>query len=357
MRITPQRPRAGMSRKLVAAGAVTVLAFAGLGSIAFAESEGPSDQVVDTTLDTTTSTTLAPTTTVAASDVTLPTIPTSLPPVSTIPVSTIPTTVTLPPIVQDGNIVIDTMLGKISASCTSTGNVAIELSNPQMGIPPFKFTLDANATIGQVSQLAKTFNISNGAIDAALSKVTNCSVTPPDVLADPSQPPAGPGGISGTPMADIGINCLSDGTVDVKLINPTLVPRVFSVLVGDIQVANPTIQPGTSPTIKIDMAEDATAIVTVQVGVFEFTNTIELDCLINNTLPLSLLSLFNKAGTTPPAVLGTQATPTAVAAATLPRTGNDSGLLIAAGLAFAALGLFASRAARQAKAIEAGLIA
>lgn len=358
MGITSQRPRAGMSRKLVAAGAVTVLAFAGLGSIAFAEGDDSSAQLEPPPSSTTstTSTTLAPTTTVAASDVTLPTIPTSLPPVSTIPVSTIPTTVTLPPVVQDGDIVIDTMLGKISASCTSTGNVAIELSNPQMGIPPLKFTLDANATIGQVSQLAKTFNISNGAIDAALSKVTNCSVTPPDVLADPSQPPAGPGGISGTPMADIGINCLSDGTVDVKLINPTLVPRVFSVLVGDVQVANPTIQPGTSPTIKIDMAEDARAVVTVQVGVLEFVNTVDLDCLVSTALPLSLLSLFNTAGTTPPAVLGTQATPVA-AAATLPRTGNDSGLLIAAGLAFAALGLFASRAARQAKAIEAGVIA
>ncbi|MBI3257738.1 MAG: LPXTG cell wall anchor domain-containing protein, partial [Actinobacteria bacterium] len=109
-----------------------------------------------------------------------------------------------------------------------------------------------------------------------------------------------------------------------------------------------------------DMAEDATAVITVQVGVLEFVNTVSLDCLVNNSLPLSLLSLFNKAGAaSPPAVLGTSVAPAAVAAAaagTLPRTGGDSGLFIAAGLALATLGLFAGRAARQAKAVEAGIL-
>ncbi len=330
MGIRPERVSASTSRKLVAAGALAALTFAGLGSMAFAETEGSVPSV--------------PTTLPAETEGSVPSIP------------PVPTSVSIPPVVKDGTIVVDSVLGTISASCTSTGNVALELSNPKMGLDPVKLTLDAGATIGQVSQLAKTFNITNGAIEAALSKVTDCSVTLPDVLDEPSQPPASPGGISGTPMADIGVNCLSDGTVDVKLINPTLVPRVFSVLVGDVQVANPTIQPGTSPTIKIDMAEDATAVVTVQVGVLEFVNTVALDCLVDTSLPLSLLSLFNTAATGPPAVLGTSVAPAAVAAGTLPRTGGDSGLFIAAGLALATLGLFAGRAARQAKAVEAGIL-
>lgn len=362
MGIRPERVPASTSRKLVAAGALAALTFAGLGSMAFAE-EDESVSSVPTTLPAevesvpSVPTTLpaeeesvpsVPTTLTAETEGSLPSIPTSLPPV--------PTSVSIPPVVKDGTIVVDSVLGTISASCTSTGNVAIELSNPKMGLDPIKLTLDAGATIGQVSQLAKTFNITTGAIETALSKVTDCTVTLPDVLQDPSQPPASPGGISGTPMADIGINCLSDGTVDVKLINPTLVPRVFSVLVGDLQVANPTIQPGTSPTIKIDMAEDATAVVTVQVGVLEFVNTVALDCLVDTSLPLSLLSLFNRAASGPPAVLGTSVAPTAVAAGTLPRTGGDNGLFIAAGLALATLGLFAGRAARQAKAVEAGIL-
>ncbi len=375
MGIRPERVSARRSRKLVAAGALAALTFAGLGSMAFAADEVPADTTVaDTTPaapegsvpSVPTSLPAAPegsvpsvpTSLPAAPEGSVPSVPTSLPPVPT-SLPPVPTSVSIPPVVKDGTIVVDTVLGTISASCTSTGNVAIELSNPKMGLDPVKLTLDAGATIGQVSQLAKTFNITNGAIEAALSKVTDCDVTLPDVLQDPSQPPASPGGISGTPMADIGVNCLSDGTVDVKLINPTLVPRVFSVLVGDVQVANPTIQPGTSPTIKIDMAEDATAVITVQVGVLEFVNTVSLDCLVNNSLPLSLLSLFNKAGTaSPPAVLGTSVAPAAAAAAagTLPRTGGDSGLFIAAGLALATLGLFAGRAARQAKAVEAGIL-
>ncbi|MBI1844677.1 MAG: hypothetical protein HYR89_08735, partial [Actinobacteria bacterium] len=368
------------------AGALAALTFAGLGSMAFAEEEVPADTTVaDSTpaaadVQATVPTSLpaepagsvpsVPTSLPAEPEGSVPSVPTSLPPVPT-SLPPVPTSVSIPPVVKDGTIVVDSVLGTISASCTSTGNVAIELSNPKMGLEPVKLTLDAGATLGQVSQLAKTFNITNGAIEAALSKVTDCDVTLPDVLQDPSQPPASPGGISGAPMADIGVNCLSDGTVDVKLINPTLVPRVFSVLVGDVQVANPTIEPGTSPTIKIDMAEDATAVITVQVGVLEFVNTVSLDCLVNNSLPLSLLSvnnslplsllsLFNKAGAaSPPAVLGTSVAPAAVAAAaagTLPRTGGDSGLFIAAGLALATLGLFAGRAARQAKAVEAGIL-
>lgn len=362
MGIRPERVSASTSRKLVAAGALAALTFAGLGSMAFAvdaesdpsvsttppaETEG-SIPSVPTTLPADEESVLSvPTTLPAETEGSLPSLPTSLPPV--------PTSVSIPPVVQDGTIVVDSVLGTISASCTSTGNVALELSNPKMGLEPVKLTVDAGATIGQVSQLAKTFNITNGAIEAALSKVTDCNVMLPDVLDEPSQPPASPGGISGTPMADIGINCLSDGTVDVKLINPTLVPRVFSVLVGDVQVANPTIQPGTSPTIKIDMAEDATAVVTVQVGVLEFVNTVALDCLVDTSLPLSLLSLFNTAGG-PPAVLGTSVAPAVASAGTLPRTGGDNGLFIAAGLALATLGLFAGRAARQAKAVEAGIL-
>ena len=357
MGIRPERVSARRSRKLVAAGALAALTFAGLGSMAFAADEVPADTTVADTTPAAPegSVPSVPTSLPAAPEGSVPSVPTSLPPVPT-SLPPVPTSVSIPPVVKDGTIVVDTVLGTISASCTSTGNVAIELSNPKMGLDPVKLTLDAGATIGQVSQLAKTFNITNGAIEAALSKVTDCSVTLPDVLDEPSQPPASPGGISGTPMADIGVNCLSDGTVDVKLINPTLVPRVFSVLVGDVQVANPTIQPGTSPTIKIDMAEDATAVVTVQVGVLEFVNTVALDCLVDTSLPLSLLSLFNTAATGPPAVLGTSVAPAAVAAGTLPRTGGDSGLFIAAGLALATLGLFAGRAARQAKAVEAGIL-
>lgn len=350
MRKRSMRISTGAGRKLAATSFVASLVFTGVGGMAMAE-DGQTPDPVQGAVDEVTTTTAAPTTTTLP-PTTLPPVPTSvtLPPTTlpsaptSVTLPPVPTSVTLPPV--DGEVVIDTMLGKISASCNSSGDIAIELSNPQMGLKPIKLTLDASATIGQVSQLAKTFNISTGAIETALNSVTDCSAVGPDILADPSQPPPPPGGITGEPMADIAVNCLSDGTVDVKLINPTLVPRVFSVLVGDVQVANPTIQPGTSPTIKIDMAEDATAVVTVQVGVLEITNTVELDCLINNSLPLSLLSLFNKAGTTPPAVLGTTVTP---AAATLPRTGSDSALFIAAGLAFAALGLFAARAARQAK--------
>ncbi len=353
------RVSTGKARKLVAAGGLAALTFTGLGSMAAFGETPPDETVPDTTAvtatvpDVTVPSTTVPDSTVPDStlpespvdavDETLPTVPTTvtIPPVST--------TVTLPPVVVDSEIIVDTVLGTISASCTSTGNVAIELSNPKLGLDPVKVTLDANATVAQISQLAKTFNITNEAIEVALSQVTDCSFTAPEVLDEPSQPPAAPAGITGDPMADIEVNCLSDGTVDVKLINPTLVPRVFTVLVGNVQVANPTVEPGTSPTIKIDMAEDATAVITVQVGVLEIVNTVALDCLVNNSLPLSLLSLFNTAGTTPPAVLGTTATPVA-AAATLPVTGGESGLFVAAGLALASLGLFAGRAARQAKA-------
>lgn len=343
-----ERVRQRRGRKLVAASAIASLTFTGLGSIAFAADEqAPEGEATHVTVPETTTTTAAPTTTttvpeeeVEESDITLPPLPSTIPPV--------PTSVTVPTPNQEGEIVVDTMFGTITASCTSTGHVAIQLSNPKMGLQPVNLTLDANATVAQVLSLARTFNISTDAIEVALSDVSDCSVDPA-VLNEPSQPPAEPGGISGSPMADIDINCVSDGTVDVKLINPTLVPRVFSVLVGDVQVANPTVEPGTSPMIKIDMAEDATAVVTVQVGVLEIVNTVEMDCLLSNKLPLSLLNLFNTAGTTPPAVLGTTVTP---AAATLPRTGSESGLVIAAGLALAALGLVAGRAARQAKMLD-----
>ncbi|MBI3256920.1 MAG: hypothetical protein HYZ59_03945, partial [Actinobacteria bacterium] len=150
---------------MVAAGALAALTFAGLGSMAFAEEEVPADTTVaDSTPAAADVQVTVPTSLPAEPEGSVPPVPTSLPAepegsVPSVPTSLppVPTSVSIPPVVKDGTIVVDSVLGTISASCTSTGNVAIELSNPKMGLEPVKLTLDAGATLGQVSQLAKTF--------------------------------------------------------------------------------------------------------------------------------------------------------------------------------------------------------